>query len=96
MDEHDTAPRTVDHPAPVYTRVIVDLGKASKKQIKRFKRGEQGRLQDEVEQAIQRARERLPEADKDKELVPVVLIYRQKRRRASVGGLPLPIPPLFR
>jgi|HubBroStandDraft_6_1064221.scaffolds.fasta_scaffold748551_2 hypothetical protein len=93
MDEQDAAPKLADHSAPPQTPVIVDLGKTSKKAIKKLKRGE-GKLQREVDEAVHQVRLRLSDADKDKPIVPVVLIYRQKRRRGAGASLSLPFSPL--
>jgi hypothetical protein len=94
MDDNDTTPKPAEPLPPIYGPYIVDLGKASRKQIRALKRGE-GKLQDDVEDAIYKmATEHLKEADKGKPIVPVVLIYRQKRRRGLGGSLPFPLSPL--
>ncbi|HEX8136698.1 MAG TPA: hypothetical protein VF544_03820 [Pyrinomonadaceae bacterium] len=77
-----------DVPAPV----IVDLGSRSKKSINRLKNGE-GKLMTEVALAIDQARASLPDEDKDKQIIPVLIIYKQKRRKRSGSGL-LPFSPL--
>ena len=74
--------------------VIVDLGSKKKKLIKDLKNGT-GRLMDEVEHAVEQARSALPDSDKNKAVIPVVVIYRKKSRRRGVKGLPFsPLNPL--
>lgn len=70
-----------------YAPVIVDLGKKSKKAIKNLKRGT-GDTTLEVQAAIRQARLYLSDADKDKAIVPIVLIYERKATSKSVD-LPL-------
>ncbi len=64
--------------------IIIDLGKKRRKAIKDLKRG-QGRLMDEVYDAVDQIRARLGADAAKKELVPVVLIYKQKSKRG--GGI---------
>jgi Family of unknown function (DUF6200) len=94
VDEQDTS-RTAEHLPPIHRPYIVDLGKASNRQIRALKRGE-GKLQDDVEDAIHEVvTEHLKEADKNRPIVPIILIYRKRRRRSSSGGsLPFPLSPL--
>jgi Family of unknown function (DUF6200) len=77
-----------DIPSPV----IVDLGSRSKKAINRLKNGE-GKLMTEVALAIDQVRGSLPEADQDKQIIPVLIIYKKKRRNKGGSGL-LPFSPL--
>lgn len=77
-----------DVPSPV----IVDLGSRSKKAINRLKNGE-GKLMTEVALAIDQVRASLPEEDRDKQIVPVLIIYKKKRRSRSGSGL-FPFSPL--
>jgi hypothetical protein len=71
--------------APAITEIapiIVDLGKKKRKDIRRLKRG-QGKLMDEVAETLTQVRNNLgPDADY-KQLVPVVIVYRQKRKGGS-------------
>jgi hypothetical protein len=70
--------------------VVVDLGTKSKKAIDNLKGGK-GRIMDEVEEAIERVRSHLPVADQNKQILPIVLIYRRKRRqRVTLPALPFP------
>jgi len=73
---------------PVNAPVILDLGKASRKNIRRLKKG-QGKLVDEVQDAIREVASSLGDQTEGKELLPVVLIYRRKARRRGRGLLPL-------
>ena len=60
--------------------VVKDLGTRKKKPIQDLKDGK-GNLIAEVEDAVDEARAALPPADKNKTLVPVVIVYREKRRK---------------
>ena len=60
--------------------IIVSLGKKSKKQLKRLKRGK-GRTMDEVMDVVEQVQANLGEQAAGKVLVPVVVIYRKKQRR---------------
>ena len=77
----------------VQAPVIVDLGKTSKKAIRKLKKG-QGKLMDEVDDAIEQVRSHLPEADKNKPIVPVLVIYQRKRKNGSTRLPALPFSPL--
>jgi len=73
--------------------VIVDLGSKSKKAIRKLKKG-RGKLMDDVEDAIEQVRSNLPEGDRQKQIIPVLVIYRRKRRSGR-GRMPsLPFSPL--
>ncbi|MFY9622143.1 MAG: hypothetical protein WAM70_11425 [Pyrinomonadaceae bacterium] len=78
--------------------VVRDLGSRKKKPIQDLKKG-QGQLVAEVNDAIEEARAALPAADKNKTLVPVVIVYREKRKKRRFDDLPFnPLNPfsLFR
>lgn len=64
--------------------IIIDLGKKRRKAIKDLKRG-QGKLMDEVYDAVDQIRARLGADAAKKEILPVVLIYKQKSKRG--GGI---------
>jgi hypothetical protein len=67
--------------------IIVDLGKKKRRSLKSLKRG-RGRLVDEVEQAIGEVREGLGAESENKEIVPIVIIYRKKQKRGKgLGGM---------
>ena len=74
--------------------IVVNLGKKSRKKIKQLKRGE-GKMAVEVQLAMDEVRARLPEADKAKQLVPIVM-FAERRRRGMKGfkGLNFPASPL--
>jgi hypothetical protein len=94
MDEHDTTSTPAPQMPPIYGPYIVDLGKASKRAIRALKRGE-GKLQDEVEDALAKVvTEHLKDSDKGKPVIPIILIYRKRRRRSSAAALPFPLSPL--
>jgi Family of unknown function (DUF6200) len=67
--------------------IVVDLGKRRRKRIKELKRGG-GMLMEEVAEALEQVRAALGEAGRGRVLVPVVFLYRQKRRRSRGLGLP--------
>jgi hypothetical protein len=67
-------------PPPTLAPLVIDLGKVKKRQIKRLERG-QGRLAAEVQEAVEAARAGLGEEAVGKELVPVVVLYRKKRKK---------------
>jgi hypothetical protein len=68
--------------------VVLDQGRASKKSIRQLKEG-CGRLVAEVEMAVEQARAQLSDEDRLKPIVPVVLIYKKKRRKSSLPLSPL-------
>ena len=78
----------------VQAPVIVDLGKETKKAIRKLKRGT-GKLMDEVDDAIDQVRAHLSDADKNKAILPVVVIYQRKRKGGGRCDLPaMPFNPL--
>jgi hypothetical protein len=89
----DASPRGTDEAGSSTRPVIVDLGKKTRKAIKKLKRGT-GDTMLEVEAAIREARQYLSDADKNKPTIPIVLIYerRRGRKRVNVPLLPLPSP----
>lgn len=82
------------------TPVVVDLGKQSRKEIRRLKNHQPGRLMDEVHRVVAGVIGGLGDEAKNKEIIPVVIIYRRKGRkgrgRRSGGGMSLPLPLPFR
>jgi len=69
--------------ARVAAPIVVSLGKENRKRIRQLKRG-RGKLMDEVTHVLEQVRANFGEHADDKVFVPVVLVYRRKRRR-SVG-----------
>ncbi|NKB23926.1 MAG: hypothetical protein GKR87_06025 [Kiritimatiellae bacterium] len=63
--------------------VVVDLGKRKKKYIKLLKKG-RGRLMDEVNMAIEAAGKGT-DFDKNKEIVPLIFLYRKKEKKRNRG-----------
>jgi hypothetical protein len=73
---------------------VVDLGKARKGAVRKLKQG-RGRLMEEAQDVIDEVRAGLGEGGNNKEIVPIILVYRKKgsRRRKGKGfGL---FPPFF-
>jgi len=69
------------------TPIVVDLGKVKRKSIKELKRGT-GPLLDELQQVVASTRESLGPDAAGKELVPLIVLYRPKRRRSkNIFGL---------
>jgi len=75
--------------------VIVDLGSRSKKAIKQLKSGT-GELMAEVNQAIEQVHSGLPDEDKNKQIIPVLILYKKKQKRRSFPLSPLSPLGLFR
>jgi hypothetical protein len=60
--------------------IVVDLGSASRKSVRKLKRG-QGKLEAEVQAALTQLHANLGAAAENKELVPIVVVYSRKRKR---------------
>jgi hypothetical protein len=77
--------------------IILDVGKASRKNIRDMSQG-CGRLMGDVQDAVSEVTASLGEQADGKQLVPVILVYRKKRRKRrgkrnkAFGGL---FPALF-
>lgn len=65
--------------------VLVDLGTVRGRTVREFKEG-CGPLVDDVQQVLAEVRQNLGPDGATKELVPVVLIYRRKRKGKKGGG----------
>jgi uncharacterized protein DUF6200 len=76
--ESPTVPSLRSSP-DVTAPIVVDLGGRRRKEIKELKRGE-GPLVAEVGDVVEQVRAALAELD-GKTLVPVVLVYKKKRKR---------------
>jgi hypothetical protein len=70
--------------------VIMDAGSRSKASIRRLKEG-RGPLMREVDEIVEEARTTGPAGG----ILPIVIVYRQKRRRSSRMRIPTPLD-LFR
>jgi hypothetical protein len=73
--------------------IILDIGKAKKKNIRDMKRG-QGKIMADIQDAMAEVTLSLGDQAAEKQLVPVVLIYRRKsrsRRRRGGGGGVFPV-----
>ena len=71
--------------------IIVDLGKIGKKKVRQFKEG-RGEIAAEVQQILNETRGTLGADAAGKELVPIVLVYKQKRGGRGKKKLGLPFP----
>ncbi len=66
------------------TPIVIDLGKEKRKRLRALKRGK-GPLVDDVASVVDEIKSRM---GGNKEFVPIVFIYRQKRRRKNRGLFP--------
>lgn len=66
--------------------VVVNLGKVRKKRIRQLKKG-RGKLMNDVGDAVAEVVDGLGEDLKGKEVVPVVIVYREKRKKRRRRGL---------
>lgn len=66
--------------------IVVDLGKARKKAIKSLKKGE-GKLLSEVQLALQELRAKQDPALANKDIVPIIFVYKQKAKTKKRRGL---------
>lgn len=71
------------HAEDVTAPIVVNLGKLKKKTIKALKKGH-GPGMDEVDLCIEQVREELSEDLDGKVLVPVVVLYGEKRKKIQV------------
>ena len=75
-------PRVARNSGPEITApIIISLGKKKKKAINQLKRGRGGAM-DEVMDVVEQVQENLGDQAAGKIIVPVVVIYRKKQRRA--------------
>lgn len=66
--------------------IVIDLGKASRRRIKRLKRG-RGRLTEEVAETLQQLEASVATQEQERVLVPIVVVYRRKRKGGRGFGL---------
>jgi membrane-bound lytic murein transglycosylase MltF len=83
---------TVKPPSDVQevTPIIIDLGKEKKRRIKDLKRG-RGRLMADVGVVVNEVRANLGADADNKQIVPIVMIYKKKRRRKRRKGSLYPL-----
>ncbi len=62
--------------------IVIDLGKKSRKQVRKLRKGEAGRLMDRVEEAIEHLRDNNAVAASAQPIV-IVIKEKQKRRRGK-------------
>jgi hypothetical protein len=73
----------LENPQPSHP-IVVELGKVGRKRIKDLKVG-RGKLLLEVHEALDSLRLKLADEVKDKELVPVIVLYKKKGRKRRSG-----------
>jgi hypothetical protein len=66
--------------------VVIDLGRTRKRNIRKLKRG-RGKLYEETNDVIEEVREGLGPEAASKEILPVIVVYRQKRKKKNRNGL---------
>lgn len=66
--------------------IVADLGKRKKKQLTQLHQGV-GPAADEVTEAVAQLREQLGAAAEGKTIVPVVVVYRKKRKKDALWGI---------
>lgn len=81
-DETKSGAANIDISEPI----IINLGKQRRKRIKNLMKG-RGKLWYEVEGVIDEATAKLGEEVEGKTVVPLVLIYRTKRKRRRLGRM---------
>lgn len=67
--------------------IVVNLGKQSRKHIKALERGK-GELMQEIAAALVQVRNSLGAEERNQVILPVVFLYKQKRKRAKTFSLP--------
>lgn len=79
-------------PGPVVNPpIIMEIGKTKKRDIRNVKNG-QGKIMGDLQDAMAEVTSQLGDQAEGKQFVPVVLVYRKKRRRGRRGGgLRLPV-----
>jgi hypothetical protein len=82
----DSAEKVTEMTQPI----IIDLGKQKSKAIKDLKTG-QGKLWEEVLDVIEEAKSGLGDEASGKAFIPVVMIYRRKRKRQRMNKLLFPL-----
>lgn len=70
---------------PEIRPVIYDLGSRKKKYIRKLKNG-RGELMAEVALAVEQVRANLPDGDGDRTILPVIFIYKKKKKGKKVSS----------
>jgi hypothetical protein len=83
QDTTDSGATVVVHVVP--RPVIIDLGGRRSGAIRRLKDG-RGKLMDEVADHIEHYRAGLPESERNKQVLPVIVIYKKKKKRRSLSS----------
>jgi hypothetical protein len=86
MENREHVDELEEETVEVTQPIIIDLGKQRPKQIKRLKRG-RGKLWNEVVDVIDEVSVQLGEEAEGKVLVPIVMVYRKKRKRRRINPL---------
>jgi hypothetical protein len=79
------ASKSLVYPSMTIKPVVIDLGKTKASRIKDLKRGE-GKLMQEVCDVADQVRASLGADAANKELIPIVLVYKKKTRRRNAFG----------
>lgn len=67
-------------PDNVTQPVVIDVGKTRRRNIRKLKRG-RGKLYQETQDVLAEVKEGLGAASAGKELLPVIIVYKQKRKK---------------
>ncbi|HEV7670977.1 MAG TPA: hypothetical protein VGS22_20865 [Thermoanaerobaculia bacterium] len=78
----DATPKEKEKEHETAQPIVIDLGKVRKKKIRELKRG-RGRLTEEVQRVVAEVGASLGEAADGKLLVPLIVVYRQKRKKGA-------------
>ena len=70
--------------------IIMEIGKTKKRDIRDVARG-QGKIMGDLQDAMTEVTASLGDQAEGKQFVPVVLVYRKKRRSKRKGGRLLPV-----
>jgi len=81
----DDQQTTVAVVVPEVRPVIYDLGSRKKKYIRRLKNG-RGELMAEVALAVEQVRAGLPDGEQEKNILPIIFIYKKKKRKGKKGS----------
>lgn len=71
--------------------IILDLGKAKNKDIKKLKKGK-GKLMHDIRNAVEMMRENMGDENKDVLILPTVIVYRKKDKKKKKLKMPMAFP----